>query len=84
MGELVIASEGELECDAKRLDGHDGDGADGRTDRDVYKRVLLSIHRRNSIDHDGGEDCDGQTVKEKALLISLSPATTTVNISIPG
>ena len=56
MRELVIPAQGQFHGNAKRLDGHDGDGADGRADGDVDKRVLLPIHRSYPVDHHGRVD----------------------------
>lgn len=67
MGELVVASEGELQCDAEGLDGHDGDGPDSRANREVDQCVLLAVLGRNLIYHDDGED-DNQTGVEKEGL----------------
>lgn len=68
MGELVITSERELQRNTKRFDRHDGNGADGRADRDVNERVLLSVYGRNSVDHDGRVDCDGEAINEETRL----------------
>lgn len=64
--ELVVASEGQFHRDTERLDRHDRDGADSRTNRDENQRILLSMHRGNPIDHDSGEDCNDQAVEEES------------------
>lgn len=69
MGELIVAAEGELQRNAKRLDGHDRNRADGGADRDVYKRVLLSVHGGDSVDHDGGVDCDSEAINEEPCSV---------------
>lgn len=72
MGELVIPAEGELQCDSKRFDRHDGDGANSGADRDVDERVLFPVHRRNPVDHDGRVDRNGEAIDEETCL-SVSP-----------
>lgn len=84
MGELIVAPEGELQRNAKRLDGHDRDGADSGADRDVYQRVLLSVHGRDAVDHDGGENRDSEAIDEEACLISLCPYPPAIGASVPG
>lgn len=66
MSELVVAPQCKLQGNAKCLDGHDGDGANGGTDRDIDERVLLSVHRCYPVDHDGREDGHRETVREKS------------------
>lgn len=72
MNELVVSLKGELHGDAKRLDRHHRDGADGRADRDEDERVLLAVHWRDAVDHDGREDRDSETVKKKGRFHGVS------------
>ena len=53
LSKLIVAPQGKFHGNAKGLDGHDGDGANGRADRDVNERVSLSVHRCYPVDHDG-------------------------------
>jgi len=68
VGELVAPAQSELHSDTDALDSHDGDGADGAADAQVYKRVLAAIPRSDTVDHDGSEDNNCGTVEEKGGL----------------
>lgn len=72
MHELVVATNGQLHSDTESLHGHDGDGADGRADRDENERVLLSVHRSDSVNHNCRENGHRQTVEEEAYLSRLA------------
>lgn len=65
MSELIVARKGELEGDAKSLDGHDRDGADRRTDRQVNDRVLLAVDGSDLVDHNDCEDDDRKGIQKK-------------------
>lgn len=56
MSELVVAGKGELESDAERLDGHDGNRADCGTNGEVDEGILFAMNRRDPVDH---EECKG-------------------------
>lgn len=70
--ELVVAGKGELQRDAKGLDRHDGDGADGGADGQVDERALLAVRRGHLVDHDDGEDCNEEHVEEEACERNMS------------
>lgn len=61
VAELIVAGKGELEGNAKSLDGHDGDGADGRANGEVNEGVLLPVDRGDLVNHKNGkaDDCNG-------------------------
>lgn len=63
MRELVVATQCELQGNAKALDGHDRYGADGRADADVDHWVLLPVYRRNLVNHDQGEDGHNRDIR---------------------
>lgn len=65
VGELVVAGKRQLEGDAKGLDGHDRDGADGRADAQVDERVLLAVSRRHLVDHDTRERADDEGIQQE-------------------
>ena len=65
MRELVVTTKGKLQGNAKSLDGHDGDGADGGTDRDKDEGILCAVNRRNSVDHDSRENRNSEAVEKK-------------------
>lgn len=69
MGELVVSAKSQLERNAERFHGHDRDGANGGTDRDVDQRVLLAVDGGDTVDHYGREDRDSQTVQQKACEV---------------
>lgn len=71
MRELIVASQGELHGNAKSLDGHDRNGANGGADGDENERVLLSIHRRYPVNHDGRENSHRKTVAKESWLQSV-------------
>lgn len=66
MRELVVPAQGQFDGNAKCLDGHDRNGADGRADRDVDERVLLPIHRSYPVNHHGRVDGHCQTIAQEA------------------
>lgn len=68
MGKLIVTTEGQPYGDSESLHGHDGDRADSGADGDIDKRVLVSVDGSNSVDHDGGEDRNSQTVEQEAWL----------------
>lgn len=68
VGELVVAGEGELESDAERLDGHDGNGADEGADAQVDQGIALAVDGGELVDGDDGVDGDGKGVNEEAGL----------------
>lgn len=72
VGELVVASQGQLDGNTDALDGHDGDGSDGAADGNVDQRVLASITRAHAVDHDCREDDDQQHIEEEACPVSVS------------
>ena len=53
LSELIVAPQGKFQGNAKGFDGHDGDGANGRANRDVDEGVSLSVYRCYPVDHDG-------------------------------
>lgn len=59
MSELIVPTQSKFQCDAECFDRHNRYGANGRTDGDVNERVLLSVDRCNSINHDCREDRHG-------------------------
>lgn len=65
VNKLVVALKREFHSNAKGLDRHNRDRANGGADGDVDERVLLSVQRSNSIDHHCGEACHGQTVQKE-------------------
>ena len=67
-GELVVAAESHLNGDAEALDGHDGDGADSAADAEVNHWILLTVQRRDAVDHDEGEERHNDAVEEEACL----------------
>jgi hypothetical protein len=67
--ELVVARERHLERQAERLDEHDGDGARGGADGDVYEGVLAAVLGRDLVDHEDGEDGDEEAVEEEACIM---------------
>lgn len=76
MLELVVASKGELDCDTKRLDGHDRDGSNSRADGEVDQWVLLSVDRSNPVDHNCRKHNDNEAVEQVAWYhqsVSLIP-----------
>lgn len=64
--ELVVAGKGQLERNAKGLDGHDGDGADGRADGEVDEGVSLAVDGGDSVDHEDGKRHDRKGVQQEA------------------
>lgn len=64
--ELVVACEGHLQCNPESFDEHDGDGASGRADGEVNKRILAAVLGRDLVDHEGGKDGDEEAVDEEA------------------
>lgn len=73
--ELVVASKCELQSNAKGLDGHDRDGADGGADGEVDQGVSLAVHGGNSVDHENGKSHDSKGVQKEtwssSSLVSL-------------
>lgn len=65
VGKLVVPGKRQLEGDAKGLDGHDRDGADGRADAQVDERVLLAVSRRHLVDHDTREHADDEGIQQE-------------------
>ena len=65
MGELVVSSKGQLEGNAKGLDGHDRDRADGRADAQIDERVLLAVSGRHLVDHDARKHADDKRIEEE-------------------
>lgn len=66
--ELVVASECELESNAKGLDGHDRDGADGGADGQVDQGVSLAVDGGNSVDHEDGKSHDSKGIQQETWL----------------
>jgi hypothetical protein len=65
MAELIVASERQLERNAKSLDRHNRNGPNGRADGKVDEGVLLSIARGNPVNHKDGEANNGEGVEKK-------------------
>jgi hypothetical protein len=61
--ELVVARKGQLQRNAKRLDGHDRDGPDGRADAQVDEWVLLAVDGADLVDHEARKDADSDRVE---------------------
>lgn len=53
VGELVVARERQFQCDPKRLDGHDRDRTNKRTNGQVDDRVFGAMFRCDLVDHVG-------------------------------
>lgn len=68
--ELVVASECELKSNAKGLDGHDRDGADGRADGQVDQGVSLAVDGGNSVDHQDGKSHDSKGIQQETWSLS--------------
>jgi hypothetical protein len=66
VAELVVAGKGKLESDTKSLDGHDGDGSNGRADRKVDDRVSLAVDWSDPINHEDGESNNSEGIEEEA------------------
>lgn len=66
MRELVVARKGELKGDAKGLDGHDGNGSNGRANRQIDESVLLSVHGCNFVNHEDGESHHCNRIEQEA------------------
>ena len=62
MCKLILAAQSEFDRNAKAFDSHDGDGTNYRTDGDVGDRAGTTIAGSDSVDHDKGEDEDGEAV----------------------
>lgn len=73
VGELVVPAKRQLEGDAKGLDGHDRDGADGRADAQVDERVLLAVPRRHLVDHDAREHADDEGIQQEPYSLVSKP-----------
>ena len=65
MCELVVSRKGQLQRNAKCLDSHYRDRADGRADAQIDEWVLLSVLRRNIVDHEDGKAGDHDRVDEE-------------------
>lgn len=55
MGELVVASKGQLEGNAERLDGHNRDRSHKGADAEVDEWVLLPVDGGDLVDHEHGK-----------------------------
>ena len=64
VSELVMPGKSELHRNAEGLDGHDGDGSNGRADREVDQRVFLAVNGRNLVDHDAGVHNNHEAVEK--------------------
>lgn len=67
-----MAGKGELQGNAKGLDRHDRDGADGRADEEVDEGALPSVDGSNLVNHDDGEDADGENVEQETWRNTMS------------
>ena len=67
MCELVVASQGQLHSNSKRLNRHDRNSSNGRANRQVYQRVLLPILRRNFVYHEDRENGHGEAKEQETL-----------------
>jgi hypothetical protein len=67
MGKLIVTVECHLQCCAKRLDSHDGDGAGGGADGEVNERILATIFGRNFVDHEDGENGNEAAIYEETF-----------------
>lgn len=65
MRELVVPSKCELEGNSEGFDRHDGDGADGRADGDIYQRVRFPISWCDSVDHYDGKNGNHEAIYEE-------------------
>lgn len=72
VAELVVPRKGQLESNAKRLDGHDRDGSNSRANAQVDKRILLAVDRPNLVDHNRRENADEQRVEQEAYTWSAT------------
>ena len=68
MAELIVAGKCKLKGNTKSLDGHDGDGADGRANGKVNEGILLSVGGCNLVNHKDGKGDDGNGVEQKACV----------------
>jgi len=86
VSELVVPGKGQLDGNTDTLDGHDGHGSDSAADGDIDQRVLASITRGHTVDHDGREDNDQQHVEEEACFASVasSSASSLLPLNSPG
>ena len=63
MRKLIIAAERQLHSNAKCLDRHDRHASHRRTNTQEDHGILLAILRRNTVDHDQGEDRDEHAIE---------------------
>lgn len=62
MCKLIVASEGQLESNAKCLDGHHRDRSHEGADAEVDEWVLLSVDGGDLVDHEYGERRHGNRI----------------------
>lgn len=66
MRELVIPAKREFDCDAKALDGHDGDRTDEGAYGDINDWIRAAIARCDGVYHDEGEDENAEAIHEES------------------
>lgn len=62
---LVLSSKGKLQRDAKSLDRHDRDGANGRANGEVDESILAAVDGGDLVYHDDGENRDSYDVEQE-------------------
>lgn len=65
MRKLIMPAQREFHRDTEGFDRHDGNRADGGANRDEDERVPLAVDGRDSVDHDGRENSDCETVDQE-------------------
>lgn len=66
MGELVVPSEGEFDCNAEAFDRHDRNGANHGADGDVNDGIFASIPGNDRENHERAEYSNREAVQQKA------------------
>ncbi len=67
---LVVARQGELDCDAEAFNGHDGNGTDKRADGEVHQWERAPVSWYDEVDHAQREDGHDKTIEQETYAVA--------------